>query len=41
MKTGVSLFCPPVVSDAVEKAITMVHHGSHGPQNCGVAHQTG
>lgn len=33
--------CLPVISDAVEKSIAMVHHGSHSPENCGVAHQTG
>lgn len=41
MKPCSYLVCPPVISDAVEKAIAVVHHGSHGPQNCGVAHQTG
>lgn len=31
----------PVVSDAVEEAVAVGHHGSHGPQDGGVAHQTG
>lgn len=31
----------PVVSDAIEKPVAVVHHGSRGPQNCGVAHQAG
>lgn len=35
------LFCPPVISDAVEEAIARMHHGSHSPQNCSVAHQAG
>lgn len=33
--------CPPVVSDAVEEAVSVVNHRCHGTQNCGVAHQTG
>lgn len=32
---------PPVVSDAVEEAVSMVNHRCHGTQNCGVAHQAG
>lgn len=31
----------PVVTDAVEKAIAMVHHGSHGPKNSRVADKAG
>lgn len=33
--------CSPVIPDAVKEAVAMVHHGSHSPQNCSVAHQTG
>lgn len=32
---------PPVVSDAVKEAVALMHHGSHGAQDGGVAHQTG
>lgn len=32
---------PPVVSDAVEEAVSMVNHRRYGTQNCGVAHQAG
>lgn len=32
---------PPVVTDAVEEPVAMVHHGSAHPMNCGVASQTG
>lgn len=33
--------CPPVVSDAVEEAVAVVHHGSDGADDGGVAHQAG
>lgn len=32
---------PPVVSDPVEEAVAVVHHGSDGAEDGGVAHQTG
>lgn len=32
---------PPVISDAVEEAVAVVHHGSDGAEDGGVAHQTG
>lgn len=35
------MYALPVISDTVEEAIAVVHHGSHRPQDCGVAHQTG
>lgn len=41
MKACLCLVCPPIISDAVEKPIALMHHGSHGTQNSGVAHQTG
>lgn len=31
----------PVISDAVEEAVAVAHHGSHSTQDCGVADQTG
>lgn len=33
--------CPPVVSDAVEEAVSMVNHWCYDTQDCGVAHQAG
>lgn len=41
MKACLCLVCPPIISDAVEKAIALMHHGSPNPQNSGVARQTG
>lgn len=32
---------PPVVSDTVEEAVAVVHHGSDGAEDGGVAHQAG
>lgn len=39
--TSYVYICPPVISDAVEEAIAVMHHGSHSPHNRSVAHQTG